>query len=130
MLAGLCRDCGVTVMAEGDVYPRPRYNVPASLLELFDFGLCADGNYDGLLKYMVDYVLPPEEETGYLRRHTYNLERKEAVSRAFSNGANCGVYVRSSANGLGKADLEACTFTKDFANPIGGMMCGLSSVPT
>ena len=42
----------IEIMAEGDVYPRPRTLCPASCLEGFDTAIRASGCTDGVLKYV------------------------------------------------------------------------------
>ena len=59
-------------MAEGDVYPRPRINCPASYLEGFDTAIRASGCTDGILKYGLDYTANADYETGYARFHERN----------------------------------------------------------
>ena len=51
-----CEGQGIELFSEGDAYPRPRYCTPASFLEMYDMALRADGGWDGILKYMIDYT--------------------------------------------------------------------------
>ena len=62
MLASYLNGEGIELMSEGDVYPRPRYTCPASYLELYDAVTRIDGSYNGILKYMFDYVAGPDME--------------------------------------------------------------------
>ena len=78
---------------EGDVYPRPRYRVPAWLLETFDTALRADGSTDGILKYVFDYVQTPMYETGYIEQHEHHLPLYEEIHAAFDGGMTRGVYI-------------------------------------
>jgi len=78
---------------EGDVYPRPRYRVPAWLLETFDTALRADGSTDGILKYVFDYVQTPMYETGYIEQHEHHLPLYDEIHAAFDGGVTRGVYV-------------------------------------
>lgn len=78
---------------EGDVYPRPRYRVPAWFLETFDTALRADGSTDGILKYVFDYVQTPLYETGYIEHHEHHLPLYEEIHTAFDGGVTRGVYV-------------------------------------
>lgn len=88
-----CRDTGVEVFCEGDVYPRPRYNVPSRYLELFDLGLLASGETDGILKYMFDYNRPAEYECGYFKRHQKNEALRNQVKEIFDGKKATGVYI-------------------------------------
>ena len=87
------KDSGVEVFAEGDTYPRPRYRCPSKLLELFDLAVLADGNLDGDLKYMFDYVQPWDYEKGYVDRHEHNAPLREATLKAFDGKKRIGVRV-------------------------------------
>ena len=71
------------LMAEGDVYPRPRFNTPASHLEMFD-GLARADGVSGILKYMVDYNTTPTYETGYIRHHVRNLPKMGQLQELFA----------------------------------------------
>ncbi len=86
-----CNGSEVEVFTEGDVYPRPRYNVPSKLLEFFDLALIADGNSDGILKYMFDYNRKPEYETGYIERHIKNESLRASIAEIFSGKSPIGV---------------------------------------
>ncbi len=78
----------IEVVAEGDTFPRPRHWVPANFLEHYDMSLRADGNPDGILKYMLDYNSRADYETGYMERHTRNAEHYMEIERRFS-GKRC-----------------------------------------
>ena len=84
---------GIEFFTEGDVYPRPRYNVPSKLLELFDLTLLADGNVDGQLSYMLDYSYRPEYEMGYVERYLRNEPLRNNIKRLFDGKKTTGVYV-------------------------------------
>ncbi len=96
----------VEVFTEGDVYTRPRYNVPSSYLEGFDQVLLAEGQADGILKYMIDYSQHPYYDTGYIDRHVYCKPLREALTDAFADKKTAGVYVYEVMHKL--ADLD-CT---------------------
>ena len=87
-----CKDSGVESFAEGDTYPRPRYQVSSKVLELYDIALLADGNADGILKYMFDYSQKAEYETGYLLRHVRNETLRQKVRDTFAGKEKVGVY--------------------------------------
>lgn len=103
-----CREIApeVEVFTEGDVYTRPRYNVPATYLEGFDQVLNAENTSDGILKYMIDYSYHPYFETGYIDRHVYNKPLRDAQTEAFHGKETVGVYVYEVMHKL--ADLD-CT---------------------
>ncbi len=88
-----CKGSNTEIFSEGDVYPRPRYNVPARQLELFDLALMASGETDGILKYMYDYVQPFGYETGYTDRHIRNAEIRKALSEITEGKKAVGVRV-------------------------------------
>ena len=100
---------GVEVFTEGDSYPRPRYNVSAKVLELFDFLLIADGNTDGILKYMFDYVQKPDYEEGYADMHVRRMDIREGIFKLFEGKVPTGVEVYSSMHKVENWDLsEVC----------------------
>ena len=88
-----CRGRGIELFSEGDVYPRPRYNTPARLLELFDLGCIATGEFDGILKYMYDYVQPFGYETGYTDRHIRNKEIRTQLKEITKGKQATGIRV-------------------------------------
>jgi len=86
----------IELLAEGDVYPRPRTNCPASYLEGFDTAIRASGCTDGILKYGMDYYGNADYETGYAKFHERNLELYAQIDRHFRNRTSCGVRVYES----------------------------------
>lgn len=84
---------GIEIMAEGDTYPRPRFHVPASYLELFHTAMLADGGTDGILKYVLDYASAPEYETAYVDATCKNRELYQKIQNAFSEKSACGVRI-------------------------------------
>lgn len=103
-----CRETApeIEVFTEGDVYTRPRYNVPSSYLEGFDQVLLSEGQADGILKYMIDYSQHPYYDTGYIDRHVYYSPLRDALAEAFHGKKTAGVYVYEVMHKL--ADLD-CT---------------------
>lgn len=83
----------IEIFSEGDVFPRPRYIVPASYLEGFDSVLCASGGMDGILKYMIDYGDKPLYETGYVDHHVKNRALREEITASFSSKTAVGVHI-------------------------------------
>lgn len=106
MFASFFKNSGIEGLAEGDVYPRPRYNTPASHLELFDAMVRIDGAHSGILKYMADYTAPPLFETGYFARHVRNKSRAAKLKDVFPHGANLGVRVKTVPHLFKDADLD------------------------
>lgn len=94
------RNGDIEMMAEGDVYPRPRFNCPASFLECFDTAIRASGCTDGILKYGIDYTSNADYETGYALFHERNTALYQAIDQHFSNKTGCGVRVYESMKKL------------------------------
>lgn len=88
-----CEKEDIEIFSEGDVYPRPRFNVPAAYAEGFDTALRADGGMDGILKYMIDYACSPRYETGYIDRHVRNASLYREIETHFSGKPAAGVRV-------------------------------------
>ena len=86
-------DPEIEVFAEGDTFPRPRFNCPASYLELFDMALRADGTLDGILKYSIDFYTSVEYERGYIDRQEKNAPIYEFIEKNFSNKRNTGIAI-------------------------------------
>lgn len=116
-----CQAEDIEIMTEGDVCPRPRYNVPAAYLEIFDTALRAAGVGHGIHKYMLDYGFSARYETGYIDRHLKNTPVYADVERIFGDKASCGVRVYETmkkfcdADLTGIADREAYSETMFFS---------------
>ncbi len=93
MQAAWCRGEGLEVFAEGDVYPRPRYNTPARTAELYDTALLASGEVDGILKYVFDYNRDIDYERGYVNLHVKNAPVRQGVADLFRGKKTVGVRV-------------------------------------
>lgn len=131
MLAAYFEGKGIELMCEGDVYPRPRYTCPASYLELYDAATRIDGGYDGILKYMFDYIAGPGLETGYLQMHRRSAEMlEETIPALFPNGANAGVRVVTEMHTMRDADLDLSSLSKYSPLPQDGAMLGHCGIPT
>jgi len=91
MQAEWCRDHDIEIFSEGDTYPRPRCETPASYLECYDTALRADGMSDGILKYALDYVSDADYETGYIDAAVANKELYKKIDRLFSGRKAVGV---------------------------------------
>lgn len=109
MMAHWYENQGVEVFAEGDVYPRPRYNVPSKRLELYDFMLRAEGTANGILKYMFDYTQKPEYETGYADMHVRRLPVRDEIGELFDGKRAVGVRTFCAEHKMENWDLpEKC----------------------
>lgn len=86
----------IELMAEGDAYPRPRMNCPASYLEGFDTAIRVSGCTDGILKYGIDYFSKPEYEKGYADLSVKNDSLYSKIDKYFGNKTSCGVRIYES----------------------------------
>ncbi len=94
MQAAFCQSApDVELFAEGDVYPRPRYAVPAAQLELFDLALWVTNAVEADQKYMFDYSRRVGYENGYVARHLKNAPKRAELSAIFSQKTSVGVRV-------------------------------------
>lgn len=91
MQAKWCENEDVEIFAEGDTYPRPRYIVPAAYLEMYDTIIRADGGFDGILKYGIDYTSSPYYETGYSDNAVKNRDLYEKIEKHFANKKAVGI---------------------------------------
>lgn len=105
MAASWTNGSGIETMSEGDVYPRPRYEIPASHLECFDTVLRADGNLDGILKYCFDYTSDMGYESGYNDFHVANMPLYKELAENFSEKPAVGVNVYEYPDRISKADF-------------------------
>ncbi len=99
--------CGedIEILAEGDVYPRPRYACPAAYLELFDTAIRAAGITEGIMKYAIDYTSAAGYEPGYIRRHSRNIPVYNAIHAHFDGKTCCGVRVWEALHKLEDMDI-------------------------
>ena len=105
------RDGEIEIMAEGDVYPRPRSLCPASYLECFDTAVRASGCTDGILKYGIDYISNVGYETGYAKFHERNRSIYADIDRIFGGKQSCGVRVYETMRKI--SDMEMPTAVND-----------------
>ena len=129
-VARFFKDSGIETMAEGDVYPRPRYNCPSSLLELFDGVIRADGNINGILKYMAGYTTTADYDKGYLQRHNANKPLMKRLEEIFEGKSDCGVYVPTGEHLLKCADLSLGAMTDWYTWSLAGSSLASLSIPT
>jgi len=97
-------DPDIEIMAEGDVYPRPRVACPSAYLEGFDTAIRAAGCTDGILKYGIDYTASPRYERGYIEAHKRHRGLYEEIHEAFEGKTACGVRVYESKRKVARAD--------------------------
>ena len=84
---------GVETLTEGDTYPRPRYNTPSKVLELYNLALSADGCADFGLDYVFDYNHKPDYELGYVERYVRGAATRRRVEELFSGKRAVGVRI-------------------------------------
>lgn len=130
MFASFCRGKGIALYAEGDAYPRPRYNIPSSYLELFDAVMRADGSFAGSFKYMIDYLAPAQYETGYLERHMHNLPLLKRISQLFDGKRAVGVAVPTRPQLLKDADFSLGVASEYSPYPLASTALATCGLPT
>lgn len=113
-------DAGVEVFTEGDVYPRPRYNVHSKCLEMFDTVLYVEGVANGILKYMYDYNMRIGYETGYIDRHIKNIPFRKAARELFEGKKIVGVQPYNEMHKCRDWETEECDFEKAYTNRMNG----------
>ena len=128
--------CGedVELIAEGDVYPRPRHKVPAAFLEHYDTALRAAGCCDGIFKFMLDYTASPHYERGYTERHIRNLPIYSEIERVFSDKECVGVRVYERMNKANDSDFTDVKEPEKYAELLffsyGSRFLADNSIPT
>ena len=100
---------GIEIFAEGDAYPRPRYNCPASYIEGFDTAIRASGCTDGILKYGMDYNSEPDYEQGYAKFHEKNRPIYKGIDEMFSGKKHTGIRVYESMKKIADMEMETAT---------------------
>ena len=108
-------DGEIELIAEGDVYPRPRHAVPAAFLENYDTALRASGCCDGIFKIMLDYTSSLGYESGYLKRHVKNMGLYSEIERIFGDKSCTGVRVYERMNKAADADLTGIESPEQYA---------------
>ncbi len=128
-----CSD-DIEIISEGDGYPRPRFYTPASYLEMYDLALRADGTFNGILKYMFDYVSSADYERKYIDTHEKNLDLYKRIDAIFGNKSACGIRVFEAARKYENMDIPESRSETEFAAnmffPISTKVTGYTSVPT
>ena len=98
-------DNDIEIFSEGDCYPRPRYKVPSSYVEIFDTALRVSGKMDGILKYMVDYRSSTAYEREYITRHNANKALYMDIDRLFGGKESVGIRIYESMKKLENFDF-------------------------
>lgn len=96
----VCKKNNITTIAEGDPYPRPRHTVPASHLETFHTIILADGNFDKIQKYVLDYFSSLAYETGYVDADIKNHGLYADIERIFKNKEAVGINLVEPFDGI------------------------------
>lgn len=104
--SALCRKNGIDAMTEGDTYPRPRFLVSASELEMYDMVQRASGEATAILKYMLDYNSRADYETGYVDRHIKNEKVYAEIEKRFSHLQPKGLYVFEKPHNIKEMDFS------------------------
>lgn len=101
-----CRGERAEIIAEGDTYPRPRFACNAAFLECFDMIIRADGTFDGIMKYMIDYVSSPSYERGYVDFAEDNKENYKIIESLFADKKCIGIKPYVPLGIIQNADLD------------------------
>ena len=129
-----CENEDVELFSEADAYPRPRYSTPASFLEMYDMALRADGGWDGILKYMIDYNASESYERGYIDRMLRNRPAYEWIERYMAGGKAEGADIVSSMKRFRGAhlpeDASVGEINDSFFFPAAVFLTGDCGVPT
>ncbi len=120
----------IEVISEGDVYPRPRFNVPSSYLEIMDGAMRADGSFDGILKYMISYTDRPLYEQSYIDRHIHNIPKLRAIGDIFQRGANAGVRILARPYLFENSDLDISALRQRSPFPDAAVLLSMCGIPT
>lgn len=125
----------VEAFSEGDLYPRPKYNVPSKALELFDLAMLSDGKADGILKYMFDYTQNVGYETGYIMPHIKNLPAQRSVRELFEGKKTTGIYIFCPMHRIrewvfSKPDALAANKVVSFTESAAAHVFSRNSIPT
>lgn len=127
-------DADFEIFAEGDAWPRPRWNCPAAYLEGFDTALRADGILDGILKYAIDYTSGIDYEQGYIKRHQHNKKLYEEIRENFADKTAVGIRVYESAKKYAQTvipkKIEGTHEIQDYFNSPAIRFLAGSAIPT
>ena len=120
----------IDLIAEGDAFPRPRINCPASYLEGFDTALRAAGCLDGIHKYGIDYNSIVDYETGYADLYQRNRPLYPEIERIFGNKTSCGIRIYKSMQTVAEAQDPGETGLQDLFFSYAARSLAACSVPS
>lgn len=124
----------IEIFAEGDPYPRPRFKVPAALVEIFDSALRASGGFSGILKYMLDYTSSGNYERGYIEKHLDHEDMYEKIESLFVPKKAEGIRVYQALNKIEDADFSYVDTDPDYIQnmffPLETTLLAWNSFPT
>lgn len=123
-------DPDTEVFSEGDVYPRPRYNVASKQLELFDLILSCDPNNDGCLKYMFDYDYRVGYEEGYIKAHIRNADTVNRVTELFADKQMTGISVFEAMHKIRNAVWDKEKKPDYMFSSLAASLISKNSIPT
>ncbi len=95
----------IEIISEGDTFPRPRSNCPASYLEGFDTAMRVAGCTEGILKYVFDYYANADYEDGYVRAHLKNEDVYKSLPDFFDGKVSCGIRVWEMQNKISPMEM-------------------------
>lgn len=87
-----CENTDIEYFSEADSFPRPRFQIPASLIECFDAAMVASNNTP-VLKYFFDYYSPLGFENGYEHAHLKNSKLYDFLQKQFADKTASGIKV-------------------------------------
>lgn len=116
-------------LTEGDSFPRPRHAVSATRMEIFDTAMRADGNADGIYKYMLDYYSSCAYENGYIRQCEKNMGLYADIERIFKGKKATGVAIFEKMRLFEDADLSNDKFNKFYIFPLSQWFACDNSLP-
>jgi hypothetical protein len=129
----LCRDEAIPCFAEADCYPRPRYTIPANLIETFDCAVRASGGMDDLY-YALDYHSSASYEDGYIKHHLKYRALHEFIEKHFSDKKAFGIKVCDSFGKFSDETLpetlgDPFRLTKDYSFSPAASLISSHSLP-
>lgn len=83
----------IELIAEGDAWPRPRTQCPATFVEGYDTALRATQALDGILKIGIDYTASIDYDEGYAKFHVRNKPLYKKIESEFADKKCVGVRV-------------------------------------
>jgi hypothetical protein len=124
----------IEVIAEGDVYPRPRLNCAANYLEGFDTALRASGALSGIMRICIDYVSNVGYENGYKKIYLKHKPVYDSIKKHFDGKNHIGVRLYESKNKVAVMQIPNALGTRSdmeeaFYSPAARILCA-NAIPT